>query len=106
MVWHFDLLPRWALAILIARELFLLVAGRAALRRGVELKINWWGRLAVWPTMSAIFFALVGRVETLAEVLLYVGVVMSLVAAALYVVEARRQVRSAGAGPVAPSSRA
>jgi len=102
VVWKFDLLPRWALAVLLARELFLLLAGRAALRRGVELKVNWWGRLAVWPTMSALFFALAGGVETLAEVLLYVGVGMSLVAAWLYVAEARRQVRSARG--VAPSS--
>ena len=27
--WHFELLPRWALAVLVARELFMLVAGRA-----------------------------------------------------------------------------
>ena len=32
--WYFDLLPRWALAVLVARELFMLVAGRYALRRG------------------------------------------------------------------------
>ena len=98
VVWKFDLLPRWALAVLIARELFLLVAGRAALRRGLELKINWWGRLAVWPTMSALFFALVGGAETLAEVLLYIGVVMSLAAAGQYVRDARRAMQ------VAPSS--
>jgi cardiolipin synthase len=90
VVWHFDLLPRWALAVLVARELFLLVTGRLALQRGVELTINWWGRLAVWPTMSAIFFALVNVLD-LAEVLLYIGLAMSLVAAAMYVHDARRQ---------------
>lgn len=98
VVWHFDLLPRWALAVLIARELFLLVAGRYALGRGVELKINWWGRLAVWPVMSAIFFAIVGGVEDLAEALLLIGLVMSLLAVAQYVRDARRALA------VAPSS--
>ena len=47
--WRFELLPRWALAVLVAREVFMLVAGRAALRRGVVLQINWWGRWSVWP---------------------------------------------------------
>jgi CDP-diacylglycerol--glycerol-3-phosphate 3-phosphatidyltransferase len=81
--WKFETLPRWGIAVLVARELYLLVAGQVALRRGLELKINWWGRLAVWPTMSAIFFALAG-LETLAAILLYIGLAMSIVAAALY----------------------
>lgn len=93
VVWNFDLLPRWALAVLVARELFLLVAGPLAVRRGVALQINWWGRLAVWPTMSAIFFALVNLLTT-AEVLLYIGVFMSMVALAMYVQSARAQLRA------------
>ena len=55
--WHFDLVPRWLLAVLIAREALMLVAAPFALRRGVELKINWWGRWGVWPAMSSLFFA-------------------------------------------------
>jgi CDP-diacylglycerol---glycerol-3-phosphate 3-phosphatidyltransferase len=81
--WKFETLPRWGIALLLLRELYLLVAGQVALRRGVQLKINWWGRLGVWPTMGAIFAALVS-LETLAEILLYIGLVMSYVAAALY----------------------
>lgn len=81
--WHYETLPRWGIAILIARELYLLVAGRIALSRGLELKINWWGRWGVWPTMSSIFFALVG-LDTVAHVLFYVGLALSLVAAAVY----------------------
>jgi CDP-diacylglycerol--glycerol-3-phosphate 3-phosphatidyltransferase len=81
--WKFETLPRWGIAVLVVRELYLLVAGRIALRRGLDLKINWWGRLAVWPTMSAIFFALVG-LETTAEVLFYIGLAMSLMAALQY----------------------
>src|SRR6185312_6941241 len=45
--WHFELLPRWAIAIVIARELFMLVLSRYALRHGVDVKINWAGRLGV-----------------------------------------------------------
>ena len=47
--WQFELLPRWALAVLAARELLMLVLGRYAPQRGVELRINWPGRLAVAP---------------------------------------------------------
>ncbi|WP_051223147.1 CDP-alcohol phosphatidyltransferase family protein [Conexibacter woesei] len=81
--WKFETLPRWGIAILVARELYLLLAGQFALRHGVELRINWWGRWGVWPTMSAIFFAMAG-VSTLAHVLFYVGLALSLIAAVVY----------------------
>ena len=38
----------------------MLALSRYSLRRGVEIKINWAGRLAVAPTMGAPFFAMVG----------------------------------------------
>ena len=88
--WYHELLPRWALAVLLGRELFMLAAGRYALRRGVELKINWWGRLAVTPVMAALFAGLVGW-ETAGAVLIYVGLAMALVATEQYARSARRQ---------------
>jgi cardiolipin synthase len=81
--WKFETLPRWGIAVLLVRELYLLVAGQLALRRGLELKINWWGRWGVWPTMSAIFFAMVG-LSTLAQILFYLGLALSLMAAVVY----------------------
>jgi cardiolipin synthase len=89
--WYHELLPRWALAVLLGREVFMLAAGRYALRRGVELKINWWGRLAVTPVMAALFAALVG-LETTAAVLLYIGLFMALVATEQYARSAKRQI--------------
>jgi CDP-diacylglycerol--glycerol-3-phosphate 3-phosphatidyltransferase len=86
--WYHDLLPRWALAVLIARELFMLVAGQYVVRQGRELKINMVGRWAVWPVMSAVFLALCG-VDTAADVLLYVGLLLTLWATVLYVRDAR-----------------
>ncbi|MFZ1153886.1 MAG: CDP-alcohol phosphatidyltransferase family protein [Solirubrobacteraceae bacterium] len=88
--WDFDLLPRWALAVLIARELFMIALGRYGLTRGVDLRINWPGRISVGPLMGALFFAMVG-LATLAEVLLYVGLALALVASALYVRSGREQ---------------
>ncbi|MDQ8044177.1 MAG: CDP-alcohol phosphatidyltransferase family protein [Solirubrobacteraceae bacterium] len=83
VAWHFDLLPRTVLGLLLAREVVMLALGRVALRRRGALTINWVGRLGVWPTMSALFFSVAG-VEGLARVLLVVGVAMSYVASVLY----------------------
>ena len=91
--WNFELLPRWAIAALVLREVFLLVVGLLAQRRGLELKINWPGRAAVWPTMSAIFFALVGLL-TLAEVLLYIGLALAWFAVVLYLRDGLAQLRA------------
>jgi cardiolipin synthase len=93
VAWRFDLLPRWALALVIARELIVLVMSRYALRHGIELKINWAGRLGVAPTMGAPFFAIVG-VHWLALLMLYVGLALALLATALYVRTGLRELRA------------
>lgn len=86
VVWHFETLPRWALAVLLAREVVQLVYGNWALRHGIDLFVNWPGRIAVGPIMSSLFAALVGW-ERLAEVLLYIGLVFAVWATALYLRE-------------------
>jgi cardiolipin synthase (CMP-forming) len=90
--WRFALLPRWALAVLIARELTMLALGRYGQRRGVELRINWPGRISVAPIMGAFFFAMVG-LEAVGAVLLYAGVALALIASALYVRDGLAQLR-------------
>jgi CDP-diacylglycerol--glycerol-3-phosphate 3-phosphatidyltransferase len=82
--WHFELLPRWALAVLIARELVTLLLAQLGLRRGIDLEINWMGRIGVILVMGGIFVALVAD-TFLASVLLYVGLVFSILATVLYV---------------------
>jgi phosphatidylglycerophosphate synthase len=81
--WHFHLLPRWALAILAVRELLTLVLAQLALRRGVNLEINWVGRAAVFPVMGSIFFALCLD-SWVPTALLYLGLVMAVLATILY----------------------
>jgi cardiolipin synthase len=83
VAWDHELLPRWALAVLAGRELVMLVLGRLALRRGVELRINWPGRVAVAPVMGSFFFAMAG-VHWLGLVMLYIGLALALLATALY----------------------
>ncbi len=98
--WHYQLLPRWALAILAARELLMLLLGRYGMSHGLEFRINWPGRLAVAPVMGALFFALAG-VREIAEILLYVGLALALVASGLYVRSGLAQLhdRAQPAGP-------
>jgi cardiolipin synthase (CMP-forming) len=93
VTWRFDLLPRWALAVLAVRELTMLIIGRYALGRGLELRINWPGRLSVAPVMGSFFFAL-ADVGGLAEVLLLVGLAMALVASGMYATEGARGLRA------------
>jgi cardiolipin synthase len=98
--WRWSLLPRWAIAIVIARELFMLGLSRYGLRRGIELKINWPGRLGVAPTMGAPFFA-IADVHWLALVMLYVGMALALTATAVYVRSGMAQARALNAAELA-----
>jgi cardiolipin synthase (CMP-forming) len=93
VTWRFHLLPRWALAVLAVRELLMLLVGRYMLSRGVELRINWPGRLAVAPVMGSFFFAMT-TLGKFAEVLLYVGLALALLATVLYAQTGARQLRA------------
>ena len=98
VTWHFELLPRWALAVLAARELVMLGLTQVALRKGMELKVNMVGRWAVWPTMFSIFLAMVS-VTWVAEALLYLGLAMTLWATALYLRAGFRHLRDTKGAP-------
>jgi cardiolipin synthase len=93
VAFHFSLLPRWAIVLAVARELFMLVISRYGLSRGVELNINWFGRIGVAPTMGAPFFAMCG-LHWLALIMLYCGLALSLTASALYVKDGVEQLRA------------
>jgi cardiolipin synthase len=81
--WHFELLPRWALALLALREVAMLGLAEYGLRHGVDVEVNWPGRLSVFPIMGGIFFAMVfaGWVPSL---LLIVGLALAILATVLY----------------------
>ena len=91
--WRFALLARWALAILIARELAMLGLSRYGQRKGLELRINWPGRIGVGPIMAGLFFAMTG-LRTLGEILLYIGLAFALTASVLYVRSGLDQLRA------------
>jgi cardiolipin synthase len=95
--WKFELLPRWALGVLAVRELATLVLAQLALRRGVDLEINWVGRWSVWLTMGGIFLALVTS-AWIAPAMFLVGLAGSLLASALYLKVGLAEARRAGGG--------
>jgi cardiolipin synthase (CMP-forming) len=92
VAWEFELLPRWALLVLGAREAFMLLLTQLALRRGLDLSVNMLGRWAVWPTMGALGLAMI--LETwLSEVLLYIGLAVTLAATVQYLQDGLRALR-------------
>jgi cardiolipin synthase len=92
VAWEFELLPRWALLVLAAREAVMLLLTQIALRRGMDLSVNMLGRWAVWPVMGALGLAMV--VETwVSDALLLFGLAMTLAATALYLQDGWRALR-------------
>lgn len=94
VAWNYETLPRWALAVLAAREAFMLVVTELALRRGLDLNVTMLGRWAVWPVMSALALALVIDGWVL-DVMLYAGLAMTLAATVRYVQDGVRAMREA-----------
>lgn len=82
--WHFGLLPRWALAALAGRELASLVLARIALRMGIEVEINWIGRIGVFFVFGAIGLSLLVDIPVTAP-LFVAGVAFSFAATAVYI---------------------
>jgi len=94
--WNFELLPRWALALLALRELVMLFLAWYGLRHGVDIEVNWPGRISVFPIMGGIFLALLAP-GWVASALLIWGLAMALIATYLYAREGVRASRAAGA---------
>jgi cardiolipin synthase (CMP-forming) len=92
--WNFELLPRWALAVLAVREVVTLLLAQLYLRRVGELEINWLGRIAIWPTMAAIFFAMISE-SWVWDTMLIVGVVLGILGTVAYIRTGIRQLATA-----------
>jgi CDP-diacylglycerol--glycerol-3-phosphate 3-phosphatidyltransferase len=90
--WSYELLPRWAIAILIGRELLMLVLARYGMRHGIDIAINWPGRIGIWWVLAAPFWAIID-VHVLALVGLYVGLALTLWSTALYLRDGLAQLR-------------
>lgn len=96
--WKFALLPRPLLAVLILREVIVLIAARYGLKHGVEVKVNLAGRIAIWQILGALFFAMVG-VSLLANLLLYLGVLFAAISTVAYIRYGKHVIEAAKAKP-------
>jgi cardiolipin synthase len=92
--WSFELLPRWALALLALRELTMLFLAWYGLRHGVDIEVNWPGRISVFPIMGGIFLALLAP-GWVATALLIWGLAMAIIATVLYAQAGLRASRGA-----------
>jgi len=92
--WSYELLPRWLLALVLAREVAMLALAQLGLRRGMPVRINWPGRIAVGPTLFGIWLALLGAGDV-GEGFVDVGVALGLVATAVYARDGVRFARGA-----------
>ena len=86
--WRFELVPIALLAALVAREVLVLIGGSYALRRGIQLEINWWGRWGVWPAMGGLFLGICGA-PLAATIMLSVGLLLLVIATIQYYRSAR-----------------
>jgi cardiolipin synthase (CMP-forming) len=87
--WHFEFLPRWALAALVVREIATVALARASLRRGLDLEISWIGRFATFFVFAGLFWSLVFESWVTVAVFM-LGLALGIAATALYVQAARR----------------
>lgn len=88
VTWHFELLPRWALAVLALREVVTLYLARRALRHGIDIEVNWIGRIGVFLVFGGIFWSMVFDWWGL-EAGFVVGVIFTMLATVVYVRAAR-----------------
>ncbi len=81
--WSFELLPRWLLVVLALRELAMLYLAQYGLRHGVDIEVNWPGRISVFPIMGGIWLALFAP-GWVATALVVWGTAMAIVATVMY----------------------
>ncbi len=98
--WHFELLPRWALAVLAVREVVTLALAQMALRRGVDIEVNWIGRIGVFLVFGGIFWSMVVD-WWIIRAGFVVGVAIAVLATVVYV---RAALGRPAQGGVQPSS--
>lgn len=100
IIFKFELLPRYLIALVFLREVLMLIVAIPALRKGIEIRVNWIGRLAVWPLMVGGYLALCVD-SWVANLLVWIGVIGSYAASWLYFKEVWPRLR-ANEGASAP----
>jgi cardiolipin synthase len=90
--WNFELLPRWGLAIVAVREVAVLFLSELALRRGLEIEINWVGRIGALLVFGGLFWTQVID-SPITYVMFFGGLLTGLLATLVYVRAGRATAR-------------
>jgi CDP-diacylglycerol---glycerol-3-phosphate 3-phosphatidyltransferase len=95
MLWVTGRLPWYAALVILARDLFMVAGYKLVVNRGYDFEVSRVGKVATWVLYAAIGFVLVTNDGVDWPVwLFWIGVALALVAAAQYVLKARREVGS------------
>jgi CDP-diacylglycerol--glycerol-3-phosphate 3-phosphatidyltransferase len=87
-----DRLPLFAMIVIVARDLVLILGYKFVVPRGYEFEVSFLGKLATWVLYASLCFLIVTAEGTVwPVVLVWVGVVLAVAAAIEYVVRARRE---------------
>lgn len=93
MLWITGRLPWYAALVVLARDALMVAGYRLVVNRGYDFEVTRVGKLATWVLYAALGFVLVTDDGVAWPVwLFWVGVALALVAAAQYVLKARREV--------------
>lgn len=92
LLFAYDRLPWAGLAVILGRDLLLLVGSFLLAPRGIEVDVNVVGKAATWVLYAAIFFSIVTHHSTRWPVdLFWVGLALALLAGVFYLRTARRE---------------
>jgi CDP-diacylglycerol--glycerol-3-phosphate 3-phosphatidyltransferase len=95
MLWVDGRLPWYGAAVILARDLALVAGYKLVVPRGYDFEVNALGKLATWVLYAALTFLIVtGDGTDWPLWTFWAGVALALVAAAQYVLKARREVRT------------
>jgi cardiolipin synthase len=95
LLWVEDKLPWYAAAIIVARDVILIGGYRLLVPHGYELNVNTLGKAATWLLYCSLAFLIVVSLDTEWPLwLFWIALGLALVAAAQYVVQARREVKA------------
>ncbi len=95
LLWVEGRLPFVALAVVLARDALLLGGYKLVVPRGYDFEVNRLGKLATWVLYASLAFTMVTHDGTQWPLwLFWTGLGLALLAAAQYVLKARREVRA------------
>jgi cardiolipin synthase (CMP-forming) len=91
LLWFHDRLPWPALALILARDLVLVVGYKVVMPRGFDLSVNLLGKVATWILYASLALMMVTSQGTdLPYVLFWLGLALAMIAGVAYVVSALR----------------